>query len=97
MALRDTRLTPCNNVITYQFDNKFKYAAQNDNIPDNNAMEVGGSHVSQKNVSCLDACACVALCIVFVYFQRRKTIFLYFADKIKGSEGKQTPPAKDKR
>ena len=32
MALGDTLLTPCNNTVTHQFNNKFKYRAQETTI-----------------------------------------------------------------
>ena len=80
MALGDTWLTPCNRTVTDQFGNKFKYRAQHDRFPDEDAIEVDGSHVSQKKVSDFVARYCVARCQNFVLYpifcKDRKPFFL---------------------
>ena len=89
------RLTPCNNAITHQFDNRSKHGAQHDD--DDDTMGVDRSHVSPQHVSCLAARACAAFRVILIYFQRRKIIFLVFAEGRTHSENKQTPPEKEKK
>ena len=96
MALADTRSTPYNNTITHTLDNKFMYRAQNHNIPEDDATELDGSHVSQKNIRGFAARGRLGMCIISIYFQGQKTNFHDFAVEIKGSKNKQTPPAKEK-
>ena len=86
MALGEARLTPCNKTITHQFDNKFMYSAQHNNIPDDDAMEVDESHASQKNVGGFVARACVWYCMISTYFQGRKIIFQNFGGETEEAE-----------